>query len=162
MLHFDATLVAALAFACFIGLLIYLKVPSMIAKALDDQSLAIASELEKAKELRVQAESLRASYEQQQKEAEAIAAELIEQAEKDAKALKAKAKKQLEADILAKTKAAEDRIARAEQAAIAEVKAFAAEQAVEAAQKMIIASTAGKGADAILKNSISKITSNLS
>jgi F-type H+-transporting ATPase subunit b len=153
---FDATLVAAIAFVIFVGALIYLKIPAVIAKGLDEQSAAIAKELEQAKALRQQAEELRLSYQNQQAEAEANAKALIAQAEIDAKDLKERAQVQLEADIAAKAKAASERIARAELAAIDEVRTHAANAAVGMAQDMIAAGTSGKGAeklfDASLKN----------
>lgn len=162
MLHFDATLVAAIAFLVFVGVILYLKVPSAIAKSLDEQSLAIAKELEQAKQLRIQAEELRKSYEAQQADAEALAKAMIEQAEEDAKALKKAAKDQLKADIEAKTKAAAERIARAEQNAIDEVRAFAADKAVEAAKVMFQSEASGKGGEKIFAQSLQKVSESLS
>lgn len=161
MLHFDATLVAALAFLVFVGVILYLKVPGAIAKSLDEQSLAIAKELEQAKQLRLQAEELRKSYEAQQADAEAQAKAMIEQAEADAKALKKAAKEQLNSDIEAKTKAAAERISRAEQNAIDEVRAFAAEKAIDAAQSMFQTEASGKGGEKIFAESLKKVTSSL-
>jgi F-type H+-transporting ATPase subunit b len=66
----DATMVAAAGFAVFIGGMLYLKVPSMALKGLDDQSAKIANELAEAKRLRAEAEALRQSYEDQRVKAE--------------------------------------------------------------------------------------------
>jgi F-type H+-transporting ATPase subunit b len=161
-MHFDATLVAAIAFFVFIGIMLYMKIPASVGAGLDAQSQAIAKELEEAKKLRLQAEELRASYEKQQSEAKAQAEEMIKQAAEDAKTLKAQAKKQLDADIAAKTQAASERIARAEQAAIDEVRAFAANAAVEIAEKMLIEDASKKGGAELLSSSIKNISKKLS
>lgn len=160
-MHFDATLVAALAFIAFIGILLYIGLPATITKALDEQSAAIAKELDQAKKLREQAEALRQSYEEQQKNAAADAKALIKQAKADAARLKANAATALEADIAAKAKAATQRIERAEQLAIAEVRAIATNQAIEMAQVMLSKSASGKGGDALIKASLSNITQKL-
>ena len=162
MLHFDETLVAAIAFLVFAGVILYLKVPATIAKSLDEQSLAIAKELEQAKQLRLQAEELRQSYEKQQADAVAQAKAMIEQAEEDAKALKKAAKEQLKADIAAKTKAASERIARAEINAIDEVRAFAAQRAIDVAANMFKIEASGKGGEKIFADSLKKVSSSLS
>lgn len=161
MIEFDATLVAALAFVAFIGLLFFLKVPGSIGSGLDNQAKAIADELEKAKQLRVQAEELRKSYEVQTQAAKVEAEAMIAQAKDDAKRLKAQAKVQLKADIEAQTKAAGERISRAEQVAIMEVRQFAANAAVEMAERMIVSSTAGKGGEKLLADSMKAIEGKL-
>ncbi len=161
-IHFDATLVAAIAFGIFVGAIFALKVPSAIGKSLDDQAAAIRLELDKAKQLREEAEALRKSYETKQAEAEAEAKAMIEQAETDAKEMKKRAKSQLEADIAAKTKAAQDRIKRAELAAIEEVREFAASKAIDAAGVLLAKTSASKDGDKIFKQSLSKVTEALS
>lgn len=160
-MHFDATMVAGIAFICFLGLMLYLKVPGMVAKGLDESSAAIANELAEAKKLRVQAEELRLSYERQQQQAKSEAAELIKQAEIDAKNLRAKAEAQLKLDIEAKAKAAQERIQRAEQNAIDEVRSFAADKAVKIAQKMLVENASDTGSSEVLSNSIKAISGKL-
>ncbi|MBN8648572.1 MAG: hypothetical protein J0L55_11500 [Caulobacterales bacterium] len=163
MIHFDATTVAAVAFLIFVcGLIFGVKLPSVIGNSLDEQSNAIAKELDHAKQLRIQAEELRKSYEAQQKQAEEDAKALIAQAETDAKELKKRAKSQLEADIAAKTKAANDRIERAQANAINEVRSFAANAAIDAAQKMMIAGSSGKDADKLFASSLKNIETSIS
>jgi len=162
MIEFDATSVAALAFIAFIGLLIYIKLPQTIANGLDNQSAAIAKELDQARQLRIEAEKLRQSYVDQQSEAQAQAQAMIKQAEIDAKNLKEQAKIQLEAEIAAKSKAATDAIARAEQIAIAEVRAHTAEAAIGLAERMIIAGVTNKNTDAMFASSLKAIENKLS
>ena len=149
MIHFDATTVAAVAFLIFVcGLIFGVKLPSVIGNSLDEQSNAIAKELDHAKQLRIQAEE--------------DAKALIAQAETDAKELKKRAKAQLEADIAAKTKAANDRIERAQANAINEVRAHAANAAIDAAQKMMVAGASGKDADKLFASSLKNIETSIS
>ena len=65
-----ATEVAFVGLVLFVILLIYLKVPAMIAGALDNQSQAIAKELHDARKLREEAEALLAEYEAKRAAAE--------------------------------------------------------------------------------------------
>ena len=51
------------AFILFIGILVYFKVPGTLSKMLDDRASGIQSELDEAKALREEAQSLLASYE---------------------------------------------------------------------------------------------------
>jgi F-type H+-transporting ATPase subunit b len=63
---FDATMWAQIwaqvALVLFIGLIIYLGVPRMITKSLDERAAKIASELDAAKRLRDEAQALLAEY----------------------------------------------------------------------------------------------------
>ncbi len=161
-IHFDATLVAAVAFGIFVGAIFALKVPNAIAQGLDDQAAAIRAELDKAKQLRADAEALRKSYEAKQAEAEADAKAMLEQAETDAKEMKKRAKAQLDADIASKTKAAQDRIKRAELAAIEEVREFAAAKAIDAAGAILAKTAASKDGERMFKQSLEKVSSALS
>jgi F-type H+-transporting ATPase subunit b len=118
--------------------------------------------LDQARQLRIEAEKLRQSYVDQQSEAQAQAQAMIKQAEIDAKNLKEQAKIQLEAEIAAKSKAATDAIARAEQIAIAEVRAHTAEAAIGLAERMIIAGVTNKNTDAMFASSLKAIENKLS
>jgi F-type H+-transporting ATPase subunit b len=91
----DATLVAAAGFAVFVGSMIYLKVPGMVTKALDDQANKIADELAEAKRLRAEAEALRKSYEDERIQAELQAQTIIAVAQQDAVRIKTEAEVQL-------------------------------------------------------------------
>lgn len=161
-MHLDATMVAAIAFLVFIGILLWAKVPGTIAKALDEQSAAIASELNEARRLRAEAEALRASYAAQEANAKAEAAALIAKARDDAERLRAEAKAALDKTVAARAAAADARIARAEEAAIAEVRAAASSAALEVAEKVLVATTKGKVAEALLTKSLGEVGSRLS
>jgi F-type H+-transporting ATPase subunit b len=157
----DATMIAALGFATFVGGMIYLKVPGMVTKALDDQSKKIADELSEAKRLRVEAEALRQGYETQRVQAEADAAAIVAKAKEDAERLKVEGEAQLRISIANRARQAEDRIARAEESAIAQVKAAAATAAIAAAQEVLVTGAKGKAGEKLIKGSISALETRL-
>lgn len=161
MPHLDATLVAAIAFVVFIGILVWARVPATIAKALDDQSAAIASELDEARRLRAEAEALRASYAAQEASAKAEAEALIARARDDAARLRADAAAQLERTITARAAAADARIARAEEAAVNEVRAAASAAALDVAEKILTSTTRGKVASDLLSRSLASVSDRL-
>ena len=161
-MHFDATMVAAIAFLVFIGILLWAKVPGTIMKALDEQSAAIAKELDEARRLRAEAEALRASYAARETNARTEAAALIAKAREDAERLRAEAKATLEKTVAARAAAADARIARAEEAAIAEVRAAASTAALDVAEKVLVATTKGKVAADLLTKSLGEVGNRLS
>ncbi len=70
----DATFWATVALVIFLGIMIYVKVPGMITKSLDDRADRIRDELEQARRLREEAQELLAEYQRKRKEAEKEAA----------------------------------------------------------------------------------------
>ena len=142
------------ALVVLVGMLI-VKVPAKIAASLDKQIAGVRAQLEEAKVLRAQAETLRAEYEAKAKAAEADAAMMRQHAQQEANQLIAKAKHDAEELMARRTKRAEDKIAAAERNAIAEVRALAAETAAKAAA-VLIAEHHDAGADkAMIDRSIS-------
>jgi len=134
---FDATFVALAALICFIGLLIFLGVPAMVAKTLDARTQAIAKELSEARRLREEAERLLAKHRAAKAAAEAEAKELIEAAKKQAELLAEETRANMSEAIARRQKQAEDRIAQAEAQAEAHVRAAAADAAIAAAEKIL-------------------------
>ena len=64
----NTNFVVLLAFLLFVGLLIYLKVPGKLNGMLDERANGIQSELDEARSLREEAQSILAEYERKQKE----------------------------------------------------------------------------------------------
>jgi F-type H+-transporting ATPase subunit b len=155
----DATMVAAAGFAVFLGGMIYLKVPGMVLKGLDDTSKKIADELAEAKRLRAEAEALRQNYEDQRVQAEADAGAIVAKAKEDAIALKADAEVQLAASIATRSRQAEERIKRAEEAALADVRAAATNAAIATAEKVLATSIRGKAGDKLVASGIASLAS---
>ena len=79
MLEKDATWVA-IGFILFILLLIYFKIPNQIIKILDDRSKKIKDELDEAKRLREEAQTILSEYQKKNTEAEQTAKTIIDNA----------------------------------------------------------------------------------
>jgi F-type H+-transporting ATPase subunit b len=160
MIGFDATLVATAALVLFIALMIYLKVPGMITKGLDGRIKAIETELAEAERLRLEAKFLLEEYESKRQAAAKEAEGIVAAAREEAFRLTAEAKTSLEALVARRTKAVEDKIAQAESQAIAEVRARAADVAVEAARVLLTKQMASKG-DALVDQAIKDVGAKL-
>ena len=95
----NTNFIVLLAFLLFIGILFYFKVPSKIGEMLDGRSAAIKSELDEAKALREEAQSLLASYERKQKEVQEQADRIVEAAKEEAALAATAAKADIAASI---------------------------------------------------------------
>jgi F-type H+-transporting ATPase subunit b len=157
---FDAAFWATVALFLFIGVIVYLKVPGMITKALDNRIKAIEAELAEAERLRLEAKFLLEEYESKRQAAASEAESIVAAAREEAFRLTAEAKTSLEALIARRTKAVEDKIAQAESQAIAEVRSRSADVAVEAARVLLTKQMANKG-DALVDQSIRDVGAKL-
>ena len=129
--------VVLLAFLLFIGVIYYFKVPGMIGGLLDKRADTIRGELEEARALREEAQTLLATYERKQKEVQEQADRIIAQAKDEAATAAEQAKADLQKSIARRIAAAEDQIASAEAAAIKEVRDRAVVIAIGAARDVI-------------------------
>lgn len=148
-MELDNTFWATVAFFIFVGAMIYIKVPSLLTKTLDEKIAKIQSDLDEAKKLREEAQALLAKYERKRKEAESEAAEIVEAAQEEAQRIAEEAKVSLEEMIARRTRAVEEKIAQAEAHAVAEVRARSADVAVEAARVILTDQMAEKGDDLV-------------
>ena len=143
-----------IAFFAFVGLLIYYKVPGTVTKALDARADAIRKELEEARRLRDEAQALLADYKRKSSEAENEAKAILEQAKRESEALAAETRKNLTESVERRTRLAEEKIARAEAQALAEVRASAVDHAIAAAEKILKSRTTGQTANTLIESSI--------
>ena len=143
-----------IAFFAFMALLIYYKVPGMVGKSLDARADAIRHELDEARRLRDEAQSLLNDYQRKSRQAEEEAKSILEQAKRESEALAAETRKSLTESVERRTRLAEDKIARAEAQALAEVRASAVDSAITAAEKILKSRTTGKTASALIETSI--------
>jgi F-type H+-transporting ATPase subunit b len=160
MISFDATFVATVALILFLALVVYLKVPGMITKALDGRIKAIETELAEAERLRLEAKFLLEEYESKREAATKEAESIVAAAREEAFRLTGEAKTSLEALIARRTKAVEDKIAQAESQAVAEVRSRSADVAVEAARVLLTKQMATKG-DALVDQAIKDVSAKL-
>lgn len=129
--------IVLISFLAFIGVLVYFKIPSILSGMLDKRAEGIKAELEEAKALREEAQTLLASYERKQREVQAQADAIVKTAKEDAEAAAAQAKVDLEASITRRLATAEDQLASAQASAVKEVKDKAVSVAIAAAADVI-------------------------
>ena len=156
-LGFDATMLVALAMLAVIALAIWKKVPAMIAGALDGQIAGIRQQLDQATALRAEAENIKVEYEAKAKQAALDADAMKASAEAEAKLIVARAKTDATSLIERRAKAAEEKIAAAERAAIADVRNKAASAAAAAAAQLIAAHHDAKADAALIDQSIASL-----
>ena len=133
----DPTTWVFIAVVLFLLSLLYFGIHKKIAGALDARSDGIRNELEEARRLREEAQALLASYQRKQKEAEAQAEEIVKQARSDAENMAVQARKDLAERLERRAAQAEAKIANAEAQAMGEVKAKAADLALDTAETLL-------------------------
>src|SRR5215470_11368795 len=146
----------AIAFLIFVGILVRLGVPNLLFKALDDRSARIKAELDEALKLRKEAEGVLAEYRRRQGEAEKMAESIILNARVEADRMAAEAQTKLEEFIARRTK-----MAQAETQALADVRATAADVAIAAAEAILVKTTHGAAADALVTKAIGVLKAKL-
>ncbi|MDT6940209.1 F0F1 ATP synthase subunit B [Brucella pseudogrignonensis] len=157
----DSTFWALVALILFIALIVYLKVPGMIGRSLDERAENIKKELEEARTLREEAQQLLAEYHRKRKEAEKEAGDIVAAAEREAKALLEDAKRATEEYVVRRNKLAEQKIATAETDAINAVRASAVDLAVAAAGKIVADKVDAKVAGNLFKDALGQVKTNL-
>lgn len=157
----NTNFVVLLAFLLFLGVLMYFKVPSKIGEMLDGRSAAIKSELDEAKALREEAQSLLASYERKQKEVQAQADRIVATAKDEAATAAETAKADIANSITRRMAAAEEQIASARASAIKAVKDQAVVVAVAAAKDVIAAQMDAKAGNALIDAAIADVEAKL-
>lgn len=157
----DTNIVVAIAFAVFIGILLYVGVPKIVAKMLDDRAAKIKSDIDEARELREEAQSLLASFERKQKEVQAQADKIVANAKDEAEAAAVKAKEDLKTSIARRMQAAEDQITSAQNSAVKAVQSEAVSVAIAAAQDVIAKNLSAKDQGSLIDDAIAEVSSKL-
>jgi len=157
----EAEFWVAVAFVLFMGVLAYFQVFKKVVDALDQRSARIRQELEEARLLREEAQALLAESKRKQQAAEADAAEIIAGARAEADRTAAEAKSRMDEFLARRTKMAEAKIAQAEEQAVADVRAAAADAAVAAAEKILSENAKGKVADDLIRKGIEDLKTGL-
>ncbi|MCH9808810.1 MAG: F0F1 ATP synthase subunit B [Alphaproteobacteria bacterium] len=150
-----------LSFLIFVGLLLYMGVPGLMAKGLDDRAERIRHELDEARRLREEAQALLTEYQKKAREAEDEAKGIIDQARKDAEVMEKETEVKLQESLARRTKLAEEKIARAEAQAVSEVKASAIDAAVAASEKIVSSKVSGDKAGNLIEQSIKSLGNRL-
>ena len=153
--------VVLLGFLLFIGVLFYFKIPDLLGGLLDKRAEGIRDELDEAKALREEAQTLLASYERKQKEVQEQADRIVEAARKDAVLAADQAKEDLKASIARRLAAAQDQLASAEAGAVKEVRDTAVTVAIAAANDVIAKQMTAKNGAALIDDAIGEVSSKL-
>lgn len=157
----NSNFVVLIAFLLFIAVLLYLKVPSLLGGMLDKRAEGIQGELNEARALREEAQTLLASYERKQKEVQEQADRIVAAAKEEANEAAEQAKADLKTSIARRLQAAEDQIASAEQSAVKEVRDKAVTIAVAAAQDVIAKQMTSKDGNALIDDAIAQVDAKL-
>ncbi|MBN9602999.1 MAG: ATP F0F1 synthase subunit B [Afipia felis] len=160
MLH-EAEFWVAVAFVLMLAIFGYFGVHRAIGKALDNRSARIRKELDDARRLKEEAQSLVAEYRARRQSAEREAQEIVAAAKADAERIAVEAKAKMEDFVARRTKSAENKIAQAETQAVADVRAAAAEAAAAAAASVLSQTVKGDVANGLIEKSIKDLGSKL-
>ena len=151
----------AIAFVILMGVFAYFGVHRTVLKALDNRSARIKAELDDARRLKDEAATVLAESKNRRASAEREAEEIITSAKAEAERIAGEAKTKMEDFVARRTKTAESKIALAEAQALADVRAAAADAAVQAASTILSKSVKGEVADDLLAKGIAEVRQKL-
>lgn len=157
----NTNFIVLLAFLLFVGVLIYMQVPGKLTGMLDARAAGIKADLDEARALRNEAQTILASFERKQKDVQGQADRIVAGARDEAMAAAAQAKADLAQSIARRIAAAEDQIASAEASALREVKERAVAVAVAAAGDLLARQMTAEGANAMIESSIAQVGARL-
>jgi len=153
--------VVLIGFILFLALVAYLKVPGLIGGMLDKRAEGIKSDLDEAKALREEAQTILASYERKQKEVQEQADRIVEAAKAEAEIAATQAKEDLKASIARRLAAADEQITSAQASAVKEVRDSAIAVAVAAAEDVIAKKLTAADGNALIEDAIKDVAAKL-
>ena len=151
----------AIAFIILMGVFAWLGVHRTVLTALDHRADRIRGELDDARRLKEEAAKVLAEYKAKRATAEREAEEIVANAKAEAERIAADARVKMEDFVARRTKSAEGKIALAEAQALADVRAAAADAAVQAASTILSQSVKGSVADNLLAKGIAEVRQKL-
>jgi F-type H+-transporting ATPase subunit b len=153
--------VVLIAFLLFVGVLVYFGVPRRVTAMLDKRADGIRTDLDEARTLREEAQTLLASYERKQAEVKEQAERIVAHARDESRLAAEEAKKSLAETIERRVKGAEDQIASARAAAVREVRDRATRVAIAAAAEVVGAQMDPDRASKLIDESIHTVAERL-
>ncbi|MFQ6547248.1 F0F1 ATP synthase subunit B [Aestuariibius sp. 2305UL40-4] len=129
--------IVLIGFLIFLGILVYFKVPPMLAKMLDDRAAGIQRDLDEARALREEAQTLLASYERKAREVNDQADRIVARAKEEAAEAAEQSKEDIRKSVERRLNAAEEQIASARAAAVKDVRDQAVNVAISAARDVV-------------------------
>ena len=146
-----------IAFIIFVSIAIYLKVPNMVTKILDDQINKIKNDLDDARKLKEDANSLLAEYERKIESANKESENIINQAKKNAMAYEENSNKKIEEFISRSEKQSIEKIQQAEKSAIKKISEEIVNKSVEVSEKIILKNMNDQNNSKLFESSIDQI-----
>jgi F-type H+-transporting ATPase subunit b len=146
-----------IAFIIFVSIALYLKVPKMITKLLDEQIDKIRNELDEARRLKEDANSLLAEYERNIESANKEAEIIINQAKTNVEMYEQKSNKKIEEFILRSEKQSVEKIDQAEKSAINKINEEIINISVEVSERIISKKMDDKNSNQLFESSIGQI-----
>ncbi|MCB1784318.1 MAG: hypothetical protein KDI13_10015 [Alphaproteobacteria bacterium] len=146
----------ALSFIIFSAIIWQFGVPAIV-KFLDGRIAEIRKEIETAETLRIEAQEMLAQYQRKQRDAAQEAEKIIADAKKSAKHFQEKAETDLAESMRRREAQLTERLARMEQQAVNEIKAYAADLAMKMATDMIVEKLDKKTNEKLVGQSIENI-----
>lgn len=153
--------IVLIGFLVFLGILAYYKVPQLIGDKLDGRARTIQSELDEARRLREEAQSVLASYERKQREAREQADRIVANAREEAQAAADQAKIDLKDSVERRIRGAEEQIESARDAAVRDVRDRAVDVATAAAAQVVRERMGEARADALIDDAIGTVDAKL-
>ena len=150
----DPTFWVAVSLFGLIAVLVYFKLPALVAKQLDQRSERIAKELEEAHRLREEAQALAAEYQRKLADAVKAAEAILEQAKADGLAAAEQVRAALELALERRQALALTRIEQAEVEALKDVREATIDAAIAAASAIMAKQITGPKADELIDASI--------
>lgn len=149
------------SFVLFVALLVYYQIPNKVVKALDDRADGIRAELDEARRLREEAQGILADYQRKRRDAEQEAEDIVAMARREAEFYAQEQRKSLNESLQRRIKQAEEKIVRAEEQAVQDIRSKSVDVAIAAAGTVIAHQLKGKTAESLVEKSISDIGTRL-
>lgn len=153
--------IVLIAFVLFAAILVYFRVPDMLTRMLDDRAAQIRSDIDEARALREEAQTLLASYERKAREAKEESEKIVARAREEATTAARQAREDLERSVERRLVAAEEQIASAEAAALREVRNRAVTVATAAAAEVMAEQMTAQAQNALIDSAIDEVAARL-
>ena len=158
---FDATFFVAVSFLLFVAFVVWIGLPGSILNALDERSANIQKELDEARILHEEAQSLLAKEKRKLEKCDEEVKEILKKASDQADLLAENSKKTLEEEIQRKQKQADLKISQARDEAIRDVKSKATDLSVIIAKEYLKENIDDKISSELVDKSIEDLKRNL-
>jgi F-type H+-transporting ATPase subunit b len=149
-----------IAFIIFV-VAVYRPMSKAITTKLDGRTDAIKSEIDEAQRLREEAQHTLAEYQRKQRDALAEAEGIVAEAREEARRIEANVQERTTDTVKRREQQALDMIAAAEARAVADVRALAADIAIDATQRILTEAVEGQKGDKLVNEAIREVPGKL-